>query len=184
MAKTVADLEQEIKGRRDILSSAAAQFLSKTVKSSLEREIESDRKRIAEILANQVKLGDGTFAKEGQTIFGYRLPQIGPDGSVVSYALYARTVQACKKDMAGIGYVSFQKAEKKFQRLTWYEASRFFVDRDDAKLAIVEKLEKAREEAQRVLAQSDELLSFVDAHDPTIVDLADEEEFSDSLATV
>ncbi len=179
MAKTVAELEQEIKGRQDILSSVAAQFLSKTVKSSLEREIESDRKRIAEILANQVMLGDGWYAQEGQTVFGYRLPQIGPDGSVVSYALYARTVQACKKDMAGFGYISFQKAEKKFQRLTWYEASRFFVERDDAKLAIVEELEKLRNAAQRVLAQSDELLSFVGVHEPQIIDLADDEEFSE-----
>jgi hypothetical protein len=177
MAKTIVDLQEEIVGKQEVLRSFAGSVLSKSVKGMLEREIDSLKKRIAEILANQVKLGDGSFAQQGQTVFGFVLPMIDQTtGEVVNYALHRRTVQDTKKDTQGIGYVTFQRAEKKFQRLSWYEADRFYSEATDAQQAIVNTLERQREEAQRVLATVGEVVSFVEAHDPTIIDMVDEEE--------
>ena len=108
MAKTIAELKEGIAGKVAVLQGTAAKYLSKTVKGNLEREIESDTKRIAEILANQVRLGDGVIAEEGMAVFGrYVLPMVATDGEregeVVDYRLYARTIKGTKRAADGTG---------------------------------------------------------------------------------
>jgi hypothetical protein len=175
MAKTIEDLQLEIDGKVEALDSPLSRYFSKTVKGNMEREITSLKKRIQEILENQVRLGDGSLASEDMTVFGFKLPQLDPNGNVAGYALYARTIQGTKKDLAGRGYVTFQKASKKFERLTWYEAERFYQKISDAQVAIVADLDLERRRAQRILADADEILSFVETHEPPIIDLADDE---------
>jgi len=104
------------------------------------------------------------------------LPTVDPEGKVVGFTLYARTIKGTKKAADGTGYITFQTSGKKFERLNWYDARRFFVNKDDATMEIVEALEAKRTEAEMTLATMNEVISFVENTRPTIVDLADSEE--------
>ncbi len=177
MAKTIEELRAGIKGKEGVLSSAAAKYLSKTVKGNLEREIESDTKRIAEILANQVRLGDGTIAEEGMAVYGrYGLPTMDASGNVQGFTLYARTIKGTKKAADGTGYVTFQGSSKKFERLNWYQAERFFERQIDAIKEITQSLKAKRTDAEQVLATMDEIISFVNQSEPNTIDLVESEE--------
>ena len=174
MAKTIDELEAGIRARQSILESAAAAYFGKTETSALERAIESDKKRITEIIESQVRLGDGTFVSQGMEVWGYYLPKVDVKGNVVDFKLYRRTVEETKKDTQGRGHLAFTKAEKKFQRLSWYDAERFFASADEAQLAQREAVEKQRVEAEKILAVADTLIRHIDSADPEVVDFVEE----------
>lgn len=170
MPKTIEEYQASIIASKKMLEENGP-FLSKGLTKSLENDIASSQKRIEEMLANLVRLPNGDVVNIGDTVYSFVLPVDKVDnGESVGFKVYARTVQGTKRE-DGRGYITLQVAQKKFERLSWYEAERFFASSEEAHQGALDSLEAQAQKAYAEYERLTKLVTHVADMEPKFVDL-------------
>ncbi len=171
MQEQLDTLQAEIDAKEQLLAAMLnpALKVGKSTTNNMEREINSAKNRIAEILANRVKLGDGAFVSDGDLVFGYHsLPSLDTKGQVVNFKLFGRRVTSTRKNLAGEGEITFDDNARKFARLNWNEASHWYSSQEAAHEGMLLAIDRRADEARKTLEEVQRIKNYIENREPAV----------------